>query len=100
MMHRGRCHRRRANFAVRGEHLFDRTESAAAELARHRVGAVQVRIDHAQQSNGQTLLLKLAVNPGVVSSEDAHTYHCDGSRIVSVQEDTLGWPVATWNKEL
>jgi len=100
MMHRRRCHRRRANFAVRGEHLLDRTESAAAKLACHRIGPVQVGIDHAQQSNGQTLLFKFVVNPGVVASKYAHPYHCDGNRIVSVQEKTLGWPVATWNKKL
>jgi hypothetical protein len=97
MMDRWRCHRGRAHFAVRGEHLLDRTEGAAAELARHRVGAVQVRIDHAQQSNGYSLLLKLVINPGVVASKDAHSYYRNGNRIVSLQEGTLGWPVATWN---
>jgi hypothetical protein len=45
-------------------------------------------------------LLKFVVNPGVVASKDAYPYHCDGNRIVSVQEETLGWPVATWNQEL
>jgi hypothetical protein len=32
---------------VRGQHLLDRTEGAAAELACNRVRSIQVGIDHA-----------------------------------------------------
>ena len=99
MMHRRSRHRRRANFAVRGQHLLDRTESPAAEFARHRVGAVKIRIDHAHQSNRFALLFQFFVDARVVASEDAHPHHRDGNRIVSLQEGlSAGWlPAGTTN---
>jgi hypothetical protein len=85
---------------VRSQHLLDRTESAAAELPRHRIGAVEIRIDHAHQSNRFALLLELLIDSGVVASEDAHTDHSDGNRIVSLQARTPGGLVASGNNEL
>ena len=100
MMHGRRRHRRSADFAVRGQHLLDRTESPAAKLARHCVGAIQIRIDHAHQPNRFALLFELLVNPGMVASEDAHPHHRDGNRIFSMQEGTLAWLVASRNNKL
>jgi hypothetical protein len=40
-------------------------------------------------------LLQFVVNPRMVASKDAYTHHRDGNRIVSLQEQTLGWLVAS-----
>jgi hypothetical protein len=74
-----------ADFAVRGEHLLDGAEGAAAELARHCVGTVEIRIDHTYKSNRLALLFEFAVNAGVIASENTNTDYCDGNRIVSLQ---------------
>jgi hypothetical protein len=85
---------------VRGQHLLDRAKSTTAELARHGVGTIEIRIDHAHQPNWFALLLQFLVDPGVVASENAHTHDSDGYRIVSVQEGTPGERVASRNKKL
>jgi hypothetical protein len=85
---------------VRGQHLSDRTESAAAELAPNRVRAVKVRIDHAHQPNRLALLLQFFIDSGVVASENAHPHHHHGNRIVRLQEGTPDGLVASRNKEL
>ena len=85
---------------MRGQHLLDRAKRAAAEFARHRVGAIQIRIDHAHQPHRLALLLQFVINPRVVASENAHTHHRNGNRIVSVQEGTLTWPVASGTNKL
>ena len=85
MMAGGRGDRRGADFAVRGEHLLDGIESAAAELAGHGVGAVEVGIDDADQPHGFAQLLELFVDAGVVASEDAYADDGHGNRIVSLQ---------------
>jgi hypothetical protein len=99
MMNGGRGHRRSPDFAVRGEHLFDGAKSAAAELSCDGVGPGEIGINHAHQPNRFSLLIEFTVDSGVIASEDAHTDDCDGDRIVRLQEKTLGWPVATRNKE-
>jgi hypothetical protein len=85
---------------VRGQHLLDRAKSAAAELPRHRVSPVQIRIDHSHQPYRLTLLLEFVVHPRVIASEDAHTHHRHGNCIFSLQEGTLTWLVASRNNEL
>jgi hypothetical protein len=85
---------------MRGEHLLDRTEGAAAELARNGIGPVKIRVDHAHQPNRFALLFQLLINSGVIASEDAHPDDCDGNRILRLQEETLGWPVATRDNKL
>ena len=70
----------------------------AAKLARHRIGAIKVRIDHAQQPNRFSLLLQLTVDTSMIASEDAHAHHCDGDLIR--QENILAWPVASRNNKL
>jgi hypothetical protein len=79
---------------MRGQHLLDRAKRAAAKFPRHRVRPVQLHIDHAHQPNRLTLLFQFLVNPRMIASKDAHTHHRDGNRIISLQEKTLGWPVA------
>jgi hypothetical protein len=98
VMHRRRRHRSCAHFTVRSEHLRHRAERAAAEFARHRVGTIQIRIDHTHQTNGFALLLQFVVNPRVVASKDAHSHHRDGNRIVRLQEGTHSRPVAGRNE--
>jgi len=85
---------------VGGEHLLDRPESSAAKLASHRIGTVEIGIDYSDQPNRLALLFQLLVDSGVITSEDAHTHHRYGDRIVSLQEGTLGWLVATRNNKL
>jgi hypothetical protein len=85
---------------VRGEHLLDGTKSAAAEFTRHRVGSGSVGIDNTYQPHRFSLLLQFTVNSGMIASKDAYAHDCDGDRIVSLQERTLGWPVATRNNKL
>jgi hypothetical protein len=85
---------------VRGQHLRDRAKSAAAKLPRHRVGAVQIRIDYAHQSHRLALLLQFVIDPRMVASENANTHHRNGNRIVSLQEGTLTWLVASRNNKL
>jgi len=85
---------------MRGEHLIDRAKSTAAELPRHGVGAIQIRIDHSHQPHRLTLLLQFVVDPRVVAPKDAHPHHRDGNRIFSFQEGTLTWLVASRNNEL
>jgi len=36
----------------------------------------------------------------MVASKNAHPHHRDGNRIISLQEGTLVWPVASRNNEL
>jgi hypothetical protein len=100
MMNRGCRHGRGANLAVRGEHLVDGPEGPAAKLARHGIRAVEIGVDHAHQANRFALLLKLSIDPGVVASEDAHSHHRNGNRIVRLQKKTLGWPAASRNNKL
>jgi hypothetical protein len=85
---------------VRGQHLFDRTEGAAPEFACHRVGSVEIGIDYAHQPDRLALLFQFLIDAGVVASKNAHSYHRDGNRIVSLQEGTLGWPVATLEQQI
>jgi hypothetical protein len=88
MMNRRRCHGCSPHFAVRRQHLLDRAEGSAPELARHRVRPVQIRIDHANQANGFTLLLQFLVNASMIASKDAHTHYRDGNRTFSLQENS------------
>jgi hypothetical protein len=77
MMDCRRCHRSGADFVVRRKHLLDRAEGAAAELARHGIGALQNWINHPNQANRLALFLQFLVNPGVIASKDANTDDCD-----------------------
>jgi hypothetical protein len=96
MMCGGRRNRRRPDFAVRTEHLFHGPEGAAAELAGHSSGAVQIRIDNPQQAYSFPLLLEFFVNASMISSEDAHSYHGDRDLIVGLQAGfSRGWLPAT-----
>ncbi len=85
---------------MRGQHLRHLAESPAAELSRHGVGTVEIRIDHAHQPDWLTLLLQFLVDPCMIASEDAHPHHRDGNRILSLQEGTLTWLVASRNNKL
>jgi hypothetical protein len=62
--------------------LPDRSKAAAAELAGHSIGPIQVGIDHAYKPDRFTLLFELFVNAGMVASEDACAYDCYGNRIL------------------
>jgi len=85
---------------VRGEHLVDGAEGAAAKLAGHGIRAVEIRIDHAHQTDRFALLLKLSIDPGVVAPKDAHSHHRNGNRIVGLQKETPGWLAASRNNKL
>lgn len=63
---------------MRGQHLRDRSEGAAAKFARNRVSPVQIGIDHANQSNRLTMLFEFFIDAGVIAPEDA--YANDGNR--------------------
>ena len=96
MMCRGRRHRRRPDLAVSTEHLCHGPEGAAAELAGHPIGAVQVRIYNPHQAYRFPLLLEFFVNASMISSEDAHSYHGDRDLIVGLQAGfSRGWLPAT-----
>src|ERR1700735_4575597 len=94
-MDRRRRHRRRPYLAVRGQHLLDRTKCSASKLARYRVRAVKIRIDHTHKANGLSLLFQFVVDAGMIASEDAYAHHRDGNRTVSFQGKTLARPVAS-----
>jgi hypothetical protein len=74
---------------VRGEHLLYGPESPASKLARHRVRAVELRVDHPDQPHRLALLLKFLVDAGMVASKNAHAHHRDEDRIFSLQGLTL-----------
>jgi hypothetical protein len=96
MMGSGRRYRRRPDFAVSREHLFHGPEGAAAELAAHGIGAVQIRIYNPHQAYRFTLLLEFFVNASMISSEDARSYHRDRDLIVGLQAGfSSGWLPAT-----
>lgn len=71
---------------MRAQHLRDGTEGTAVELAGNGVGAIEIGIDNAYQSNRLALLFKFFVDASVIASEDTHAHHCDGNRIVRGQE--------------
>jgi hypothetical protein len=56
---------------VRGEHLLDRSEGLATELARDGVGARRVGIDDSNQTHAAGLL-KLLIDAGVIAPEGAN----------------------------
>src|SRR6202011_4051192 len=92
----GRRYRCRPDFAVRTEHLFQGPEGAAAELAGHGIGAVQIRIYNPHQAYRFTLLLEFSVNASMISSEDAHSHHGDRDPILGWQAGfSRGWLPAT-----
>jgi hypothetical protein len=96
MMCSGRRYRRGSDFAVSTEHLFRGPEGAAAKLAGHGIGAVQVRIYNPHQAYRFTLLLEFFVNASMISSENAHSYHGDRDLIVGLQAGfSRGWLPAT-----
>jgi hypothetical protein len=96
MMGSGRRYRRRPDFAVSGEHLFDGPEGTASELAGHGVGAVQIRIRNPHQAYRLTLLLQFFVNASVISSENARPYYGDRDLRVGLQAGfSSGWLPAT-----
>jgi hypothetical protein len=68
------------------QHLIERSERAAIELARHRIRAGRVRIDHSQQSHSLALLLKFLVDSGMIASKDAHADYGDGDRTLRWQK--------------
>ena len=85
-MQGGNCNGSGLQFAVRGEHLLDRTEALAPELTGYRVGATNIRIDHSQQAHGFALLFEFLVDSGMIASKNTHTHHGDGNRILRWQE--------------
>jgi hypothetical protein len=88
MMSCGRSHRSSAKFTMGGHHLANCAEGPAAKFASNLVGAIKIGINHSQQANGLPLLFEFFVDTGVVSSEDAHTHHCNGNRILRRQENS------------
>jgi hypothetical protein len=81
---------------VSTEHLFHGPEGAAAKLAGHGIGAVQVRIYNPHQAYRFTLLLEFFVNASMISPEYAHSYHGDRNLIVGLQAGfSRGWLPAT-----
>ncbi|HWO37745.1 MAG TPA: hypothetical protein VNO32_53915, partial [Candidatus Acidoferrum sp.] len=59
------------------------------------VGPLEIGINHADQPHRLALPFQLLVNSGVIAPEHTHTNHRDGNWIVSLQEGSLGWLVAT-----
>jgi hypothetical protein len=86
VMHGGSRDRSGLQFAVRGQHLLDGTESLTSKLARYTVSAVHVGIDHTQQANWLRLLFEFLVHSGMIASKDAHAHHGDGDRTLRWQE--------------
>jgi len=96
MMNRGRGHGSSAKFTVGGDHLANRAEGAAAELAGDGISAVQIRIHNPHQAYRFTLLLEFSVNASMISSEDAHSHHGDRDLILGLQAGfSRGWLPAT-----
>jgi hypothetical protein len=75
----GDGYRRSLDFAVRGEHLLDRTKRFAVKLAGGFVGARGIGIDHAYQANmaGE---FELAIDAGMIASKGADADYCDIDR--------------------
>ena len=88
MMNRGRRHRSSTNFTMGGHHLMDRAERPAAKFAGNLVGAIQIGVNHSQQTDRLPLLFEFFVDAGVISSEDAHAHHRYGNRILRWQENS------------
>ena len=80
---RDRC---RLYLAVGGDQLHDRAERLASEFARDSIGAASVGIDDSQQPYRFSLLFQFLVDPGMISSKDAHAHYRDGDRILGRQE--------------
>jgi hypothetical protein len=86
MMDGGRRDSRGPQFAVCGEHLVNRAECLAAELASYCIGAGQIRVDHPEQAHRLALQFEFFVHSGMIASEDAHAHYRDRDRIVRWQE--------------
>src|SRR4029077_7480033 len=86
MMDGGNGNRGGLHFAVGGDELFEGTECAATELARHRIGACDVTVYYSQQADWFALLLKLLVDTGVVAAEGAHADYGDIHNAVRTQK--------------
>ena len=71
-----------------GHHLMDRAERPAAKFAGNLVGAIQIGVNHSQQTDRLPLLFEFFVDAGVISSEDAHAHHRYGNRILRWQENS------------
>ncbi len=71
---------------MRSQHLVHRAEAFAPKLARHRISAARVRIDHSQQPHRLPLLLQFLVDSGMIASENAHAHDGDGDRTLRWQE--------------
>jgi hypothetical protein len=80
MVHGGCRDRCSLHFTVGGDHLQNRAERLASELARYGVGTARIRIDNAQQPNRLSLLFQFLVDSGMISSKDAHAHDSDGDR--------------------
>ncbi len=89
MMHRRRGDGCGSDFAVRGEHLLDRAEGPAAELACNRICSIELGIDHPHQPHRLTLLFEFFVNAGVVAPKNTHANYRNGDRVVGLQEGFL-----------
>jgi hypothetical protein len=96
-MHGRRGNRSGLHFAVRGQHLLDRAEGLTVELARDRIGAIDIRVDNTHKANGVALKFKFLVHSGMVASENARAHDCDTDRILHWQEKT---PLADCRNEI
>ena len=70
-----------------GQQLLHRAKRFAAELPRHDVGAVYIRIDHAEKPDWLPLKLKFLVDSGMIAPENTHADDGDRNRIVCRQEE-------------
>jgi len=79
---------------VRGDELFDRAETAAAELASHRVSPRRIGVNYSNEPYCHTLVGELMVDASVVSAKRAHANHRNVGEVVSSQLSVLKWLVA------
>ena len=76
--------------AMRSKQLVERSERAAIEFARHRVGARHLAIDYAEQAKRLALLFEFLVNACVVAAERADSHHDDVDDAGWVQSEFSG----------
>ena len=68
-----------------GNQLLDRSKTSAAKFLCRRIGAWDVRIDHADQLDGHSLFRQLLVHAGVIAPEGAYANDGNGNGIVRAQ---------------
>ena len=70
-----------------GQELIDRSEAFALKLPGNGIGPRGIRIDDANQADGDTFFGKLLIDARVIASEGANSDNSDLDQIIRGQND-------------